>query len=346
MVEEWPVAAPGTLSELAVDALRTRASIGAGDRIAAVRADFFLNPVLRLTEQERALITAMLHGLIGNVADELRVRLTDELAAMTECGPDVLVKTLGDSGLLSSDALIALLIRRADSARAAQSTAQNVASGSLLSGWSGDEDPDIAAAAMALVIARGRSRDRLGRAGLTLADCQADLATDLVHAVAAALARRCHVPSHGAVSAAANDFLSRHDEEGRADALESRLVRLLEAAGRLEPPLVLALGRAGEAGLLAETLARIAGISGDDGWILAIDPGGGGLPLLLRLAGQPREVAATIFVEFGEAFGVGDPAEAIDLFDSLSDDQTENERHRLRLPAAYRRAMKALTKHG
>ncbi len=329
-----------------MDVSRKRAPIAAGDRIAAVRADFFLNPVLRLTEQERALMTAMLHGLIGSIADELRVRLPDDLARTTECEPAVLVKALGEAGLLSSDSLIAMLVRRADSARVAQAALPTAGSGALLSGWSGDEDPDVAAAAMALVIARGRSRDRYSRPGMTLADCQADVAAELVHAVAATLAARCASPAHGVLAAAANDLLSRHDEEGRADALEARLVRLLEAAGRLEPGLVLALARAGEAGLLAETLARMAGISGEDGWCMAVQPGGEGLPLLLRLAGQPREVAAALFVDFGDAFGLGDPAEAIDRFDSVDKNEVEAERDRLRLPAAYRDAVKALSAHG
>ena len=346
MDQEWPITAAGHASKQATHDPFTRALPGANDRIAAVRADFFTEPALRLTEQERALMTAMLHGLVGSVADDLRVRLSDELARMTECETDVLVTGLGRAQLISSDALIGLLVRSADSARVAQVATQQAGPGKLLMGWSGDEDSDLAAAAMAVVVARSRSLDRFGRPGLTLADCPADIAVELVHAVAAALATRSSVPADEPLAAAANDLLSRHDEGGRVEALEARLVRLLEAAGKFEPGLVLALARAGEAGLLAETLARMAGISGEDGWCLAIQPGGKGLPLLLRLAGQPREVAAALFVNFGEAFGIADPADAIDQFDSVSVEAAEDERRHLRLPAAYRRALETLKHRG
>lgn len=291
-------------------------------------------------------MTAMLHGLVGSVADDLRVHLPEELALMTECDTDVLVTALGQARLLSSDALIGLLVRSADSARVAQAATQHGAAGKLLMSWSGDEDSDLAAAAMAVVVARGRSRDRFGRPGLILADCPADLAVDLVHAVAAALAMRCSGSADEPLAGAANDLLSRHDEGGRVEALEARLVRLLEAAGKFEPGLVLALARAGEAGLLAESLARMAGISGEDGWCLAVQPGGKGLPWLLRLAGQPRDVAAALFVNFGEAFGISDPAQAIDQFDAVSNEAAEDERRRLRLPASYRSALEALNHRG
>ena len=63
MAEEWPIgAAPG-------DAAPAPARGAGRDRLHTVRADFFLNPAERLTEQERALMTAMLHCLIGDIAD-------------------------------------------------------------------------------------------------------------------------------------------------------------------------------------------------------------------------------------------------------------------------------------
>ena len=61
--EEWPIAVP------AAD-LRVVPSRPAGrDRLTTVRQDFFLDPGQRLSEQERALMTAMLHSLIGERFD-------------------------------------------------------------------------------------------------------------------------------------------------------------------------------------------------------------------------------------------------------------------------------------
>ena len=52
MPEEWPIAA------FAADENAPARFAGRG-RLATVRRDFFLNPAKRLTEQERALMTAM-----------------------------------------------------------------------------------------------------------------------------------------------------------------------------------------------------------------------------------------------------------------------------------------------
>ena len=58
MPEEWPIAAS------AADENAPAPMAGRG-RLWTVRRDFFLDPKKRLTEQERALMTAMLHCLVG-----------------------------------------------------------------------------------------------------------------------------------------------------------------------------------------------------------------------------------------------------------------------------------------
>ena len=78
MAEEWPI---GSASADPNDA---PAHGAARDRLATVRADFFLSPAERLTEQERALMTAMLHCLIGDIADELRAALPSGVVAAND----------------------------------------------------------------------------------------------------------------------------------------------------------------------------------------------------------------------------------------------------------------------
>ena len=347
MMVEWPVAASGSPSATG-PAARARAAanpFGPADRITAARADFFLDPAHRLTDQERALMTRMLRGLVAGIADEWRVAMpaaSSDAPPAHDHDPDTLVAALTGAGLLQSDALIALLLRRADAARIADASRPPPGKLGPLTDWAADDDEDLAACAMALVVARGHGRDRFGQPGLTLADCPTGVATQLVHAVAATLA----APDEADASAtAANALLAHHDESARPEALEALLVRRLEAAGRLDPDLLLTLARHGEAGLLAEAAARLSHIPGADSWDLLTTPYGRGLPLLLRLAAIPRLFAAMLLGDRGEAFAIPDAAFAIDRFDALDDAPVEAERQRLRRPAAFRAAQAALD-HG
>ena len=67
MPEEWPIIASAEPN--------APARVAGRGRLSTVRADFFLNPAERLTEQERALMTAMLHCLVGDISGEIRAAL-------------------------------------------------------------------------------------------------------------------------------------------------------------------------------------------------------------------------------------------------------------------------------
>ena len=105
--EEWPIAAPAADRTVASSRLAGRG------RLATVRRDFFLNPEERLSEQERALMTAMLHGLILDIADELRAALPATSAVANDDDNSELVTELSAAGLLDDPQLIELLLRRA-----------------------------------------------------------------------------------------------------------------------------------------------------------------------------------------------------------------------------------------
>ena len=64
MPDEWPIAAPS-------DDGRYPARAAGRRRLPTVRKDFFLDPRDRLTEQERALMTAMLAELLEAIAEEI-----------------------------------------------------------------------------------------------------------------------------------------------------------------------------------------------------------------------------------------------------------------------------------
>src|SRR6476646_11300315 len=120
MPEEWPIAAS------AADRNAPARKAGRG-RLATVRVDFFLDPAQRLTEQERALMTAMLHCLIGDIADELMAAIPSGNAAANDGANLNLIETLSGARLLDRAALVRLLLRRADEERIA--TAAKAGSG-------------------------------------------------------------------------------------------------------------------------------------------------------------------------------------------------------------------------
>jgi len=345
--EEWPIAAD------AADPDAPARSAG-GDRLATVRADFFLNPAERLTEQERALMTAMLHCLIGDIADEVRAAVPKSAAAANDEGNLGLIATLSSARLLDRPALVRLLLRRADEERIA--TAANARSGKrearVLQGLVSHGDGAVAAAAMALILARGRRRDRFGQCLLHFDDLGADEARTLVHLICAAL-RPELVRSFGAAEAdrqlasAAQRVLASHDPGSGIEALTRTLVRLLDEEGDLTDELLVAGAMEGEMTFVAQALSRRSGIradiamdellSGDDRRAMAV----------LRTTGVPRHVAASLLAGVGDLLGMPDAGKAIDTFDRFSDAEIEDSHIWLTTDPAYQVAVNALgNRHG
>src|SRR3954447_13396732 len=182
MAEEWPIgAAPG-------DAAPAPARGAGRDRLHTVRADFFLNPAERLTEQERALMTAMLHCLIGDIADALRAVLPTIAIPANDEGNLAVIEQLTSAGLLDRTGLMRRLLRRADEERIATGAKARIGrrEARVRQGLVSHSDGAVAAAAMALIIARGRRRDRFGQCLLHFDDLPRDEARILVQSIAAA----------------------------------------------------------------------------------------------------------------------------------------------------------------
>ncbi len=340
MSEEWPIAAQA--ADRPVDPAR-RAGLA---RLATVRHDFFLDPRARLSEQERALMTAMFDDLITTIADEIIAGLKNGLDSIGGDGHDALIARLWASGLLDRPGLVALLLRRADEQRLAASLQLRQVPGRppLVQRWVADSDGELAACAMALVIARGRRRDRYGQGRLLFDDLPAEEAVALVQAVAAGL--RAPLPAHPAIDRAltsgAELLLARHDENERIDALLAGLVRLLERGGRLDDALVIDAAGEGEVALLAAMLARRGGVPEACAWDHLIAGGQGRLVLLARLSGITRGTAARLVAELGALTGVSDPAAEMAQFDALGEQAIEDQRGEWRLQPAYHAAREAL----
>ena len=109
MPHEQPINADGVDGKVPARAAGRR-------RLSTVRLDFFLDPTQRLTEQERALMTAMLRSLIGDIVGEIRGALPAGWAAAND-DDSAIVETLTRARLLDDAELMALLFRRADEER-------------------------------------------------------------------------------------------------------------------------------------------------------------------------------------------------------------------------------------
>ena len=341
--EEWPIAAP------AADRTVAPARNAGRGRLATVRRDFFLNPDERLSEQERALMTAMLHALVSDIADELRAALPAASAVANDDDNSELVAELSAAGLLNHPQLIELLLRKAGEEQIASAVKARSGrrEGRVLQSLVSDDDPSISAAAMALILARGRRRDRFGQVRLEFDDLPAEVAVALVYAASAALRRRLTVTvdqqtADRQLAAATAALLAQHDEDRRFEAMTEVLVRLLDESGKLDEDLIAAAADEGEVALVGQALARRAGVLGSDAMDLLTGGNSRGLMLLLRMAAVSRELAARLLAGPGDLLGVTDAGREISRFDTLSQEEVDAAREWLRLDLGYRTALAAL----
>src|SRR3990170_2619661 len=171
---------------------------------------------------------------------------------------------------------------------------------------------------MALVLARGRRRDRFGQSLIDFDDLSAESAVAIVHAIGAAVRPELDPASADRrLSAACTHLLSRHDEGLRLDALVAALVRALDEAGRLDDEVLAAAAHEGELDLLAAGLARRAGIDGGGASRRLAPPADGRLMMLLRMAGASRSLAARLLADLGELLGMADPGDENASFDQM-----------------------------
>jgi Uncharacterised protein conserved in bacteria (DUF2336) len=249
--------------------------------------------------------------------------------------------------LLDHSDLIALLLRRADEERVANAIrARSNPRGGFLQALIADENEAVSASAMALILARGRRRNRLGQPRIEFEDLPASLANVLANAVAAALRQR--VPglasseAHLHFGSGAAALLKSRDERKAVDQLTSALVKALSKAGYLDERILDAAAEEGDVAFLSFALGERAGIGGGNAWDYLADGEDGRLVLLLRLAGISRDFVARLLALLGDLVGIADLGTAIGRFDALDEAKARSVSEWLQLDPAYRAALRTM----
>ncbi|MEO7864416.1 MAG: DUF2336 domain-containing protein [Sphingomicrobium sp.] len=317
--------------------------------MATVRRDFFLDHSERLTEQERALMTTMLNRLVGDVAAALRAVLPASWAGTNYDDDYRLVERLTNAGLLDEEALLALLLRRAeeeDVAIAARSRADRRELRAIQGLVSHDNGP-AAASAMALVLARGRRRDTLGQCLLTFDDVPPPAARQLARRVGAAL-RSDLIATHGPVAVdealvqAAAEVAESNDPERSLDALTGELVALLDSGGFLDDRLLLAAAAEGEIAFLAHAFARRSGMDSAVAAEELLSRNPARVMALLRISGTERDFAAALIAASGNLLAIDCDGRGLEHFDGLTAADVDLERALLLADDDYRTALDRL----
>lgn len=294
-------------------------------------------------------MTAMLHCLVSDIAAALRAALPVGRVAANDMSDAALLETLTTSGLLDEPGLMALLLRRADEERIA--TAARARSGRrearVLQGLVSHDYGAVAAAAMALILGRGRRRDRFGQCLIAFDDLPSSSAELLATAIAAGLRHELRgaaimQEADLELARATEAVLAQRDEERSIDALTAALVHFLDEGGGLTDELVLAAANEGELAFTAEFLARRGGISTASALDELFSAEAEHVMGLLRIAGASRELAAGLLAGVGDLLGIADAGSAISIFDRMSKEEVEGARAWLTTSVSYRAALERL----
>lgn len=329
------------LTEGGSDAARLLAA--AARRRSVAMEDLFLPDRLRLSDQQRVTVRALLDKAVRAVEDELRAALARTFedvpalhAALSSAHVEIAGPLLAHAPALQHSDLLAILLRRAEEHRLFTAGGGGV----LLLELAADTADGVAEDAMAVLVGQSRRFDRFQEPALARTELPADIQHRLVWTVAATLrayiVRRhavSEVAADVALSEAADRLLAAYDEGDGLEARAMRLVRRLERAGRLDDRFI---GRALLEGSLTLLIAALSVRTGLDAPALSellLDVGDG-TPLLLRAAGLDRAQAAAILLRLG-----GDVERRLDRFDLLAVELAQDMLGLWRTDPAYRAAI-------
>jgi hypothetical protein len=316
-------------------------------RVSAAASDLSIPASLRLTERQRATLSALVPKLLRTIEDELRSILSEAFddealrSALSSAHLEIAGPILERSGATQDPMLVTALLRRAEEHRLHR---VGGAENALLIDLAGETDPTIAGEAMALLIAQSGRLDAFQEPLLVRSDLSAELEHRLVWTVSAALRAyvvRQHGVDHGdadaLIAAAGARLLALYDEGETLDAHCLRLALALRSAGKLDDQITYrALTDCGLSFFLA-VLAVRSGFEAPAVWEILSARGSRGAPLLLRAAGVAREPAgAILFALTRDEAGL---VLQLDTFDSASEAQAQHLLGLWRADAGYRDAV-------
>jgi hypothetical protein len=203
---------------------------------------------------------------------------------------------------------------------------------------------------MALILARGRRRDRFGQCLVGLDDVESLAADALVHATAAAL-RRELARSRGEAAAdfeltnAAEHVLSKRDPERGLTALTSALVRRIVEAGGVSDDFLLAAANEGEVAFVAEVLAERGHLPVHVTMDELLSGEADKVMMLLRLTRVSNELVAGLLAALGDLLGVEDAGAAMGIFHQFTDAELQAARAWLLSAPSYRTALGCFGQH-
>lgn len=318
-------------------------------RLSSALADLALPEAHRLSDWHRRTLSSLLANLVGSIEDDLRAALAirfegEVAAALSSAHVPIVLPILEPHGPLADHALLAALLRRAEEHRLSRIRPDTA----LLVELAGEEDEEVAAEAMSLLVAHSSRLDSFQEPLIARVELPAELQHGLVWTVAAALRRylidRHAIPAPAAdeaVAASASELLIGYDEGRSVQALALRLARRLSDTGRLDDQLIVRILSEGGLPLFLASISARTGLDCDAVWEILTGPAGRGAVLLLRAAGIARRESAAILLQLA---GGGEEAivPQLDLYDALSDEEARRLVALWRLDPAYRTAIARL----
>lgn len=316
-------------------------------RLSAAAADLALPRRLRLSERDRATVSALFAATVRSLEDELRAFILPRLggealaASLGSAGLAIALPALEALGPAAVPGLLPLLLERAEEHRLDGDRLV------LVPGQLGEQRRFRGGEAMRLLILQASRLDAFQEPLVGRGDLSAEILHALAWTAAAAL-RAYAVERHGADPAGADAaltdgvalLLAGHDEGAGAAACSRRLVSRLVAAGRLDDRMTVRTLVEGTLPLFLAAVAARAGLDRTAAWEMLDEPSGRGAALLLGAAGLSRDAAATLLLRLA-------PSEArvapqLDLFDTLGPDEARRRLTPWRADPAYRAAIAEL----